>query len=116
MSDGQHIGRLSDSLSGEEGSARDAQRRALEALKRPVQQRRGPRYEVGDGDPCPLVPEHGKMLLIRNRPTQYCPHQSHDTKTRATWPRQFLAAAVATYTGSSAGPAATTLPDLDIEV
>jgi hypothetical protein len=48
---------------------------------------------TGDGDPCPITPEHGKMLVRGD--TQYCPHQSHDGDwasgehrgpTRAFWP------------------------------
>lgn len=102
MSDGQHIGRLSDSLSGDDRSADHAQRAALEALKRPVKQHTGPRYDIGDGDRCPLVPEHGKMFRIRATPvtSQRCPHQSHDGKSRASWPVQFLDKEVAVYTAA----------------
>ena len=62
---------------------------------------------TGDGDPCPLNPEHGRMLSINgaNPPKQHCPHQSHDGKgkvpgTRSIWPQQGLAQAVAEYRSS----------------
>lgn len=56
------------------------------------------RDEVGDGDVCPLVPSHGRMLFVNGSTNQYCPHQSHDgvwgeagtVKTepsRAFWPK-----------------------------
>lgn len=61
-----------------------------------------PRYEVGDGDPCPLFPEHGKMVTIPGTKKQYCPHVEHvqhkdRPATRAIWPLEdgALAAAIA---------------------
>jgi hypothetical protein len=37
------------------------------------------RNDFGDGDPCPVNPEHGHMIFSKDRKAgQYCPHQSHD--------------------------------------
>ena len=89
----------------------DAQVEAAKADKPKATLRpRGPRHDIGDGDPCPFDEgkekdqQHGKMLTIPGSypAKQYCPHQSHDGKagegqTRAIWPLgdNALAAAVA---------------------
>lgn len=85
----------------------DAQLAAQRAsTKKAVLRPRGPRYEVGDGDPCPGDPArieagetpHGRMVTIPGTKKQYCPHQSHDGKggeghTRAIWPLEDMALA-----------------------
>lgn len=54
------------------------------------------RHEIGDGDVCPLNPEHGQMMFLSCSPSQWCPDASHegvwtfDGKERATrsiWPK-----------------------------
>lgn len=62
---------------------------------------------VGDGDNCPLFPDHGPMLTINgsNPPMQYCPDQMHDgvwgadkaPASRAMWPLYGLEDTVRTY-------------------
>ena len=53
--------------------------------------------DLGDGDQCPLNPEHGNMLTIQGTQKQRCNHQSHDGRpkshpqgaapaTRSMWP------------------------------
>lgn len=72
-------------------------------------------HDTGDGDRCPLVPEHGKMYVSKDHQTQRCVHQSHDgdpktavggerPATRASWPLSddALARAVEEYLGRSA--------------
>lgn len=113
---GQHVGRQSDSLVEDAGqSAARAQARALAALARPQSPRRG-RSDVGDGDICPLEQAHGRMVYLHGSKRQYCPHQSHDTKTRAFWPQGYrsFADAVAGYNAPTAVPA--DLPELDINL
>lgn len=54
------------------------------------------RHSPGDGDACPLFPEHGQMvcLLQEDPPMQFCPAQIHDGKpgrngvapSRNIWP------------------------------
>lgn len=36
------------------------------------------RSDFGDGDPCPVHPEHGHMVMSKSGKGQYCPHQQHD--------------------------------------
>lgn len=123
MASGQHVGRQSDALVEDEGlSAFRSKQRALAALARPQKQYRGPAYDIGDGDPCPT--HKRKMLVIRGTNRQHCPDQSHDgawskdgheDRTRAFWPLNGFAAAVAAYhasTETAVEPSA--LPDLDI--
>lgn len=58
---------------------------------------------TGDGDVCPLNPEHGRMLTIQASDLQHCPNQAHDGQgdrrpsTRAVWPQKFLSEAVAAW-------------------
>lgn len=65
---------------------------------------RRPGDDIGDGDRCPVEPEHGKMLTIRGTDRQYCPHQTHDgiwdkeghrDPTRSGWPIQHISFAAA---------------------
>lgn len=83
---------------------------------------------TGNGDTCPVNPEHGHMLVLNGDQTQYCPDQSHDGRpktaplgatgpSRKLWPYQFFAEAVAEWRrlGGTAGEAAA-LPDLDIDL
>ncbi len=99
------MGRQSDAKDEDEGlSAFRSQQKALAALARPLRSTRGPIYDIGDGDPCPM---HGrKMLVIRGTNRQHCPDQSHDgvwgdglhaPRTRAFWPLNGFAAAVTQY-------------------
>jgi hypothetical protein len=109
-------------VTDEELSAARLQQRALAALARPQKQHRGPAYDIGDGDPCPM---HGrKMLVIRGTNRQHCPDQSHDgvwnkdghgPRTRAFWPLNGFAAAVKAYNELNSGEAAKALPDIDME-
>lgn len=90
------------------------------------------RYEgrlmPGDGDRCPIFPEHGIMYVIQGSdpPMQWCPHSAHAGRpgkdgppmTRAKWPLYGIEEAVAAYNAridyaiKQAG-----LPDLsDLEV
>lgn len=64
------------------------------------------KHDTGDGDPCPLRPEHGNMFVLvgtgGNPPMQYCSHVWHDghggvPRTRAVWPLYGLEDTVATY-------------------
>lgn len=49
------------------------------------------RYDTGDGDVCPLNPDHGHMTYLSGTKSQWCPDQSHDGKpnggvqTRSFW-------------------------------
>jgi hypothetical protein len=63
---------------------------------------------VGNGDLCPLWPEHGNMLVIPNSdpPKQFCPHVQHDgpvgshgaiAPSRSVWPLYGFADSVTTY-------------------
>lgn len=62
---------------------------------------------LGDGDLCPLFPEHGHMysLTEEHPPLQYCPHQQHDGGTGTTaapasrcfWPLYGLEDSVKAY-------------------
>ena len=74
---GQHVGGVSDAIQGDEGGARAAMAR----LTKPTNRGAG-RPTTGDGDPCPLVPEHGRMILVHGNERQWCPNQDHDGK----WP------------------------------
>lgn len=106
FSGGHHTGAVGDLPPLEEpGGARAAMARVM----KPAGRAYSGGGTTGDGDPCPLVPEHGKMESINGStpPKQWCPHQSHDGKgkepgTRAMWPQQGLAAAVAEYRGGHA--------------
>lgn len=48
--------------------------------------------DAGDGDLCPLVPEHGRMFTVPSAvPKQYCPNVQHDGRgetppSRNIWP------------------------------
>lgn len=84
------------------------------------------RGDVGNGDECPLFPEHGRMFVLQgaNRPpSNYCSHVIHDgwrdvKRSRAIWPVHGFEDAVDAYravaarTNREAG-----LPDLsELEV
>jgi hypothetical protein len=69
------------------------------------------RSDIGDGDRCPLFPNHGNMLVLNTKgpPKQYCSHVIHDgggvpddgghrpPRTRAVWPLYGLEETVQTY-------------------
>jgi hypothetical protein len=64
------------------------------------------RRTTGNGDTCPLFPEHGPMLVLEGRvPMQYCPHAQHEgtlgddgpAASRAMWPLFGLEDTVASY-------------------
>lgn len=63
------------------------------------------RTDVGDGDRCPLNPEHGHMYVLQSHtgaPKQYCSHVDHDGKgkrpgSRSLWPLYGLEDTVNTY-------------------
>lgn len=45
------------------------------------------RGEVGNGETCPLFPEHGNMFVLPQEdgpPMQYCPHVEHDGRWAST--------------------------------
>ena len=41
---------------------------------------------IADGDVCPVDESHGPMYVTRGNKREYCPHVSHDGKSRAFWP------------------------------
>ena len=65
------------------------------------------RRSAGNGDVCPLFPEHGQMLVTSgNPPKQLCPHVAHDgaprgsdgaPRSRALWPYHGFEESVASY-------------------
>jgi hypothetical protein len=65
------------------------------------------RRDTGNGDECPLFPEHGFMLVIpgSDPPMQYCPHHGHDggigpdaaPPSRNRWPLYGIESSVQTY-------------------
>jgi len=117
---GQHVGRQSDALVEDEDLS--AARRNQQLLANAVKPRALPRKSqgIGDGDRCPLDPEHGKMFVIRGTDRQHCPDQAHDgtpgkdgaPQTRAFWPLHGFNAAVAEYT---ANRTPVELPDINME-
>jgi hypothetical protein len=62
---------------------------------------------AGDGDTCPLWPEHGNMLVLRSSspPVQWCPHAEHEgtlgkngkPRSRSRWPLYGFEESVAAY-------------------
>ena len=112
MGNGQHVGSVSDAVTEDETrSAARAQQEALKRLAKPQNFERVKGGTTGDGDRCPLVPAHGRMLTIQGTQKQQCPNQDHDgrprshpdgaaPRTRAIWPlgSGALAEAVAVYT------------------
>jgi len=111
VSGGQHVGAVSDSFKGAEGSddirsAARAKQEALRKLAKPIERARS-RHDYGDGDRCPINPSHGKMFVLGGVTgrTQWCAHSAHEgtlgddgtPRTRAFWPvgRDSFAAAVA---------------------
>jgi hypothetical protein len=54
------------------------------------------RSGIGDGDVCPLFPDHDQMVVLKGGmpPKQYCPHVAHDglggpngrPQSRSIWP------------------------------
>lgn len=65
------------------------------------------RDSVGNGDTCPLFPQHGVMLVLGGSTPvqQVCPHQEHDggpgkgsaPQSRSVWPLHGFEDTVATY-------------------
>jgi hypothetical protein len=114
MSGGQHVGAVRDQASPDaaERDARELARAQAAAAKKAVKPRalRNTGPTTGDGDPCPLDAEHGRMLSIQGTKRQQCPHQSHDGRPKShpagplpatphIWPLEdrALAEAVAAY-------------------
>ena len=63
-------------------------------------------HSAGNGDRCPVVPQHGAMFVLSDADRQYCSHHAHDGHgsvgpTPSLWPTGHLsfAAAVALYHG-----------------
>lgn len=86
-------------------------------------------HDTGNGDTCPLFPEHGNMSVLRtshDAPHQWCAHQVHDgqpgktgvPRSRALWPLYGFEESVAAYLARLHKAVRTaTLPDLnDLEV
>lgn len=73
---GQHVGALSDAI---EDDGRSAARNALRAVMKPRGKAFTGKSDLGNGDVCPINPEHGKMY---NMPSgrDWCPHHSHDAE------------------------------------
>lgn len=79
MSGGQHVGRLSDSLSDTED--REQQHASLKKLMQPPK-RAHVKVDVANGDPCPVEPRHGKMFVLSPSGKQWCPHSDHTAKRK----------------------------------
>lgn len=128
MSDGQHVGPMATEVKGDfDLDLIRAKQAAVKAALKPQARRRV--EQTGDGDTCPLDPEHGRMFVLKTGVVcQYCPNQSHDgvwtpegksPKTRKVWPYHHLAEAVADHLRGTMEPTAgeAALPDLsDLEV
>lgn len=97
VSGGQHVGAVSDSFKGAEGSddirsAARAKQEALRKLAKPIERARS-RHDYGDGDRCPINPSHGKMYVLTDH--QWCAHAGHEgtpgrdgePRTRSFWPK-----------------------------
>ena len=78
------------------------------------------RGDTGNGDTCPLVPEHGNMWVLSGGSTQWCPNQYHTargTASRAAWPLNGLEAAVREHWIATEKGKAAAFPDLsELEV
>lgn len=86
------------------------------------------RHDTGNGDTCPLFPEHGNMSVLSGSdpPKQWCAHQMHDgqpgksgvPRSRAIWPLYGFEESVTAYVARLEFAIRTaTLPDLsDLEV
>ena len=86
------------------------------------------REDFGNGDVCPLFPDHGRMYVIKDSDPkkQYCPHQVHDggvrtsgiPASRAMWPLYGFEDTVKTYMARlDKAIRESALPDLsDVEV
>lgn len=72
MSEGQHIGRVSDAIDNEGG----ARARMARTMKPTGKAYSGGMSHLGNGDFCP-VEGHGKMYVLSSG-RQWCPDQSHD--------------------------------------
>jgi hypothetical protein len=65
------------------------------------------RSDIGNGDTCPLFPEHGNMFTLKDSdpPLQRCAHQAHDGEpgpsgapaSRSVWPLYGFEESVVTY-------------------
>lgn len=86
-----------------------AERRAMHMERSWALSKRG---DVGNGNTCPLFPEHGNMSVLTTTgkaPVQWCPHVVHDgsgprdalgnrpPKSRAFWPYHGFEESVAAY-------------------
>jgi hypothetical protein len=58
----------------------------LSRLAQPRPARRSRYGSLGDGPVCPGDASHGATYLTRDRRSYFCPHQSHDLVSRASWP------------------------------
>lgn len=91
----------------------DAGWRSEWAAERSAYYMRGAQYrdmakrgEIGNGEECPLFPEHGVMFVLNDAgkpPVNYCPHVAHDgrrdlPRSRNTWPVHGFRESVAAYT------------------
>jgi hypothetical protein len=80
------------------------------------------RNDIGDGDPCPLIPQHGNMFVLDTKPPkQYCAHVQHDghkevPRTRAIWPLYGLEDTVSTYIALADRAAKSILPVLEVNL
>ena len=81
---------------------------------------------VGDGDTCPLYPEHGAMVVLSglDPAQQFCPHVMHDglgkdlPASRSRWPLYGFEDTVKSYIARlDRAIKASNLPDLkDLEI
>lgn len=82
---------------------------------------------IGDGDVCPLFPDHGNMFVLKGTdpPQQWCPHSGHLNKpgseippSRSKWPLHGFEDSVGTYLARlDRAISQAALPDLsDVEV
>lgn len=39
--------------------------------------------DIGDGDRCPVNPDHGNMYVIQNAQRQWCVHNDHDGRPKS---------------------------------
>jgi hypothetical protein len=64
-------------------------------------------HDTGDGDRCPLFPQHGHMIVVKGSSpaVQWCPHVQHDggpgkngePRSRNRWPLYGFEDTVQTY-------------------
>lgn len=80
---GQHVGSISDAINNEaEADARRSSRDAMKRLMKPTNRAGGPKYDIGDGEPCPEG--HGRMYLMEGGTKQHCSHADHNGRPRTS--------------------------------